>query len=99
MTSEKSRISYDALIVQLPQRMIHKETWFRYVDIVARMRKRLPRTRKKSQIKRQNQTLNSDISSFLKSMKRVNLKIVQTCSKRKTKIEFMDPNDFRQDKN
>ena len=46
MTSEKSRISYDALIVQLPQRMIHKETWFRYIDIVARMRKRLPRIKK-----------------------------------------------------
>ena len=63
------------------------------------MRNRLPRTRKKSQIKRQNQTLNSDISSFPKSMKRVNLKTVQTFSEGKTKTEFMDPNDSRQDEN
>ena len=41
----------------------------------------------------------SDVSNFSKSMKTVNLKIGQNCSRGKTKIEFMDPNDFRQDKN
>ena len=41
----------------------------------------------------------SDISNFLKSMKTVNLKTVQTCSRGKTKTEFMDPNNSRQDKN
>ena len=41
----------------------------------------------------------SDISNFPKSMKTVNLKTVQTCSRGKTKKEFMDPNDSRQDKN
>ena len=41
----------------------------------------------------------SDISNFQKSMKIVKLKTVQTCSRGKTKIEFMDPNDSRQDKN
>ena len=65
---------------------------------MARMRNRLPRTRKKSQIKRQNQTLNSDIRSFPKSMKRVNLKTVQTCSEGKTKTDLMDPNDSKQGK-
>ena len=41
----------------------------------------------------------SDISNFLKSMKIVDLKTIQTCSRGKTKIELMEPNDFRQDKN
>ena len=41
----------------------------------------------------------SDISNFPKSMKTVDLKTIQTCSRGKTKIEFMEPNDFRQDKN
>ena len=52
-----------------------------------------------------DRTLNSttkafaDTSNFPKSIKIVDLKTIQTCSRGKTKIEFMDPNNFRQDKN
>ena len=64
--------------------------------------------RKKSQIKRETSEIQSsnstaqtvsDISNFPKSMKTVDLKTIQTCSRGKTKAEFMDPNDSRQDKN
>ena len=41
----------------------------------------------------------SDISNFLESMKIVNLKTVQICSREKTKTKLMDPNDSRKDKN
>ena len=40
----------------------------------------------------------SDISNFPKIMKTVTLITIQTCSRGKTKTEFMDPNNFRQDK-
>ena len=72
------------------------------------MRNRIPKTKKeitdqraifqtKLQIPQPKAV--SDITNFSKSMKTVNLKTVQTCSGGKTKTEFMDPNDSRQDKN
>ena len=72
------------------------------------MRNRLPKTKKEiidqreiSQTKLQvpQPKAISDISNFPKSVKTLNLKTVQTCSRGKTKAEFMDPNDSRQDKN
>ena len=62
----------------------------------------------KSQIKRQQFQIKiqtpqpkavSDISNFPKSMITIDLKTIQTCSRGKTKTDFMDPNDSRQDKN
>ena len=77
-------------------------------ETMAKMRNRLPKTNKeitdqraifqtKLQIPQPKAV--SDISNFPKSMKIVNLKTVQTCSRGKTKTEFMDPNNSRQDKN
>ena len=72
------------------------------------MRNRLPISKKEIADQRttfSNQTSNStaqtvsDISNFPKSMKTIDLKTIQTCSRGETKTEFMDPNDSRQDKN
>ena len=67
---------------------------------MARIRNKLPRTnqeiaaqREKNQTQIPQPTAVSKISNFPKSMKRVDLKIVQNHSKTK---EFMDPNDSRQ---
>ena len=80
-------------------------------ETVEKMRNRLLRRKKerKKEITNQREIFQTklqipqpkavpDISNFLKSMKTVNLKTVQTCSRGKTKTEFMNPDDSRQDK-